>query len=551
MSFSRPSVFSLFLVLFTLTLSACGGNDSFEEQLSDEGLTPELYLPGDVGMVLSYSLRNDDQRAAVEALQDKMEGQDFTQTVAESFNAQFSQAGLDYEKDLMPAFGESFRWIYAARPGQETTEVFSITTLEDAAQLLEAFDTLAEAGAFEKKILSERDVYISEEDAFYVTVYDDLLFMASDAQNLVDMVEQKEKDSLWAQDLYQEAIGNFGEEFILYGLLFPQNYSEDAGLATLSITDVAAVIDYQSLVVSADVKGLRFDVNVQANKEKAQAAGFSFDAVPRAEPYLYEEVPSEGLMAYLESYGLKQTLEEADKLEGGEGSLDQLRVTFRNYFGMDFDEEFMSFFDKAYAFALHENGGLLPGISFLVDVSSDEEHAQELINKLDGQISGLTTVFQESLPDAIQKDTVMIGEFEYSRVVFDLSSIPRTADSPIPSVITAGPIQLIYGTSDERLLISMAQVWEEEMGDSVADSVFYKNLDAELGGADQGLILLNADGLAGFLETLRALREQLGLEVSDQTLQMEAFLDQFYGAIARSETGAYSSTFTGYLMLAE
>lgn len=536
----------------SFTFSACAGDADFEAQFSNEGLKPEAYIPGDVGMVLSYTLRDENQRQALGALQDKMGGNDLSETFAETFNDRFSEAGLDYEKDLMPAFGESFRWVYAARPIDEETEIFSVTTLENPDQIIEAFDLLAEAGSLEKKILSERDVYVSEKDQFYVTIFDDLLFMASDPANLVTMVDQSEEDSLWAQESYQEALVGFGEEFILYGILFPEHYSENVSLMSgLSIANVPAVIDYQSLVLRADTVGLRFEIDVHADKERAKEVGFSFDAVPRSEPYLYEEVPSEKLMAYLESYGLKQTLSEASKFEDGEDPLEQLRTSFRNYFGMDFDEEFMSFFDKAYALALHENvESLIPGVSILIDVSSDKNSAEALVNKLDGQLSGLIAIFAQSLPNAVVKDTVNIKGVSFDRVVLDLSSIPRTEDSPIPSIITTVPIQLIYGLYENRLLLSTASIWEEEL-DSIAESTLYKDLNAQMEGADQGLILLDADGLSSFVGTLRSLREQLSLEVSDQTLKMEAFLGNFYGAIARSQTDAYSSQFTGYLMLAE
>lgn len=554
MHFSRTSSYFFLIALFlSLGLSGCwGGGADFDDQFSDEGLTPEAYLPGDVGMVLSYSLRNDDQLSAIQAIQEKMGDKgDLSQTIGESFNVQFADAGLDYEKDLLPAFGSDFRWVYGARPGEEETEVFSVTTLENPEKLVEVFDTLSEAGSFEKKVLSDQDVYVNEDEAFYAVVHEDLLFVASDAQNLVDMVEQDESDSLWGQDNYQEAIESFGQDFVLFGILFPEHYADDLDLMTgLSVANVPAVIDRQSLVVRAEESGLRFEIVVQADKEKAKEFGFSFDAVPRSEAYLFGEVPSADLMAYFESYGMKQTLEEADKLGDESGSLDQLRSTFQNYFGMDFDEEFLSFFDKGYALSVHQNEGLVPGVSIFVDVSSDEEHATELVNKMDGQLSGLITVFEESLPGALSKDTVTIEGGEYSRVILDLTAIPRTEGSPIPSVITEGPIQLLYGVNEGRMLISTAQVWEEG-GESIEASDLYKKLDEQLESVEEGLILVDANGLADFVGTLRALREQLGLEVSDQALQMEDFFEYFYGAIARSQTGAYSSTFTGYLMLAE
>ncbi len=556
MSFLRSARFLLFAtVTSSVFLTACfGGEADLGAHVSGQGLIPENFMPADVGMVLSYSLNNDEQFAAVQTLEEKLgDAGRLTRTVAESFNAQFADAGLDYEKDLMPAFGEQFRWVYGARPKEEGAEVFSVTTLGDPDQMVSVFDTLSEAGSFEKKVLSGRDVYVNAEATFYATVHEDLLLVSDTPENVVSMLDQDEGDSLWNAENYQEAMGEIGQDFVFYGFLFPELYNDTLNLSTgLSIANIPSAISRQSIVVRAEAEGLSFDVNMLANKEKAKDAGLSFDVVPKEDPYLYKEVPAEGLMAYFESYGLQQTLEQADKLGDDTSSLDAIREGFRNYFGMDFDEDFMSWFDRGYVLALNTNdSGLFPGITLYVDSSSDEEHAQELLNKLDGQISGLMTVFEEALPGAVSKDTVQIQGTDFTKVSIDLTELPRTQDSPLPSLVTGSEMQLIYGVLDGRVLLTTATAWEQENPETIADSVLYSKLKDKLDDADQGLILLDAGELANFAGDLRALREQLDLEVSDTAMDFEDFLDGFSGAIAQSHTEAYSSTFSGYLMLAD
>ena len=557
MSFLRSSRFLLFATMTSsVFLTACwfGGEADLGAHVSDEGLIPENFVPADVGMVLSYSLNNDEQFAAVQSLEEKLgdEGR-LTRTVAESFNAQFAEAGLSYENDLMPAFGEQFRWVYGARPKEDGAEIFSVTTLGDADQMVSVFDTLSDAGSFEKKVLSGRDVYLNADQTFYATVHEDLLLVSDTPENLVSMLDQDASDSLWAADSYQEAMKEIGQNFVFYGFLFPELYNETVDLsAGLSIANIPSAISRQSIVVRAEEQGLSFDVNMLANKEKAKDAGLSFDVVPKEDPYLYKEFPTEGLMAYFESYGLQQTLEQADKLGDETSSLDAMREGFRNYFGMDFDDEFMSWFDKGYVLALNQNdSGLFPGISLYVDSSSDPEHAKELLDKLDGQVSGLMSVFEEALPGAISKETIQIQGTDFTKVAIDLTELPRTEDSPLPSLVTGSEMQLIYGVLDGRVLLTTATVWEQEDPETVADSVLYSKLKDQLDDADQGLILLDASELANFAGDLRALREQLGLDVSETAVEFEDFLDGFSGAIAQSHTGAYSSTFSGYLMLAD
>lgn len=549
------SVFFGTLVSSALLTGCFGGGADLGVHVSPEGLVPEAYLPSDLGMVLSYSLNDEVQYKAVQGIEEKLgDSGRFSRTVAESFNSQFLDLGLDYEKDLLPAFGDQFRWVYGARPKEEGAEVFSVTTLADPEQLVSVFDTLSDAGTFEKKVLSGKDVYVNEEQGFYCTIHGDLLLVSDTPEDLMSMLEQDEEDSLWETETYQSAMEDVGQEFVFYGFLFPQFY-EGTTAGALSLETLPSVLERQSLVVRAEEAGLRFDVTMLADEDKAKEVDLSFDLAPKENPYLFEEVPAEGLMAYFESYGLQQTLEQADKLGTEATELDSLRESFRNYFGMDFDDEFMSWFDKGYVMALHQNGsGLFPGITVYVDSSSDEEHAQELLDKIDAQVSGLMSVFEMSLPDAanaIARETVKIQGEDFTKVTLDLTELSRTEVSPLPSSIMASDFSLMYGTLEGRVLLTTATAWEEENPEMVSGSPLYDNLKSKIDEADQGLILLDAGEVADFAASLRALREQLGLEVSDSSLDLEKFLEGFEGVIAQSKTGAYSSIFSGYLMLAD
>lgn len=555
MSVQRPSRFVLFGALLSgLVLTSCGGDADLGAHVSGDGLIPEAYLPADLGMVLSYSLKEDEQFAAVQGLEKKLgdEGR-LSRLVADSFNSQFSKAGLDYEKDLMSAFGEQFRWVYGARPQDEGATVFSVTTLEDPEQMASVFDTLSDAGSFEKKTLSDREVYQNPDENFYATIQDDLLLFSDTPENLVTMADMNAADSLWESEHYKKAMDEVGQDFVFYGLLFPELYNDTVDLSGgLSVSNIPSAIERQTVVVRAEEEGLRFDLKMLADKDKAKEAGLSFDAVPKEDPYLLEEIPSEGLMAYFESYGLQQTMQQADKFGDDTATLDTLREGFRNFFGMDFDEEFLSWFDQGYVLAVHQNGsGLLPGITIYVDDTSDEEHAKELADKIDGQISGVMAVFEEAIPGAVTKETVQIQGQDFTKLSLDLSRLPRTEESPLPSLVTGSDIEILYGVLEGRFLLTTAPIWEEEDFETVSESTLYAQLKDKIDSANQGLILMDASELARFAGNLRALREQLGLEVSDSALQLEDFLDGFVGVIAQSKTEAYSSSFSGYLMLAD
>lgn len=530
----------------------------FKSHYSDTGLIPENFLPSDVGILASYSLRDADQYAAVTKMETALgDAGRFTRTFSDEFDTKFKDLGLEYERDLAPAFGDQFRFIYAARmvgsdTAESTPETFSVVTLKDASKLENVFQVLVVAKQLEEKTVEDTKVYVNNDQAFYATVDGDLLLIASSADNLMAMVKQDAESSLWATDAYQDALKKVGSNQVLYAMMFPANYLGDVQLPSIfTLSDMPSIIDHQVLVVRAEDGGLSFDAYVNANKDKAKEVGISLDQVPHAAPYLDKEIPAEHLLGYFESYGLKQTVETANKLSGSTDKISSLDESVHAYLGMSLDDV-MSFMDKGYALAFHTNGqGLFPGMTVYVDISSNPEKAQEMMDKVDGQLTGLIAVFEGSMPGAFVKDTVDIDGETLSRIKIDLSAIPRSKDTPLPAAITDSPIELIYGIKGDRLLLSTASVWEEGSTNMLSDTDLYKNLNAQLDEVDEGLMLVDAQELAAFAANLRALREQLNLQASDEAGTFEDFLKGFEGGIAKSHSNAYDSVFGGYLQLAQ
>lgn len=547
----RRTLFLAFLSL-TLLLSACGSEANQEAHFSDSGLIPEEYLPSDLGMVVSYSTRDAEQFAALQALEGTLGDEDrVSRTASETLDSELGNVGLDFERDLKPAFGEQFRMVYGLRPTETDPENFAVVTLEDPAKMKEVLQTLVDAEQLTYKKLSEVDAYTKEDSQIYLAIYEDLLFMASNGENLVAMTDQDEDESLWANDMYQETLEEVGSAYMLFGVMYPSLYSGDVSLpAGFSVSDIPAIVDKQVVVVSAEAEGLRFDAWVNANKDQAKEAGISFDIVPKSEPYLFEEVPADGLMAYFESYGLAQTFTQAEALGDDTASLEQLETFTQNYFGMDF-ADLMSFMDKGYAIAIHQNEeSIMPGITIYIDASSNAEEAEAFVNKLDGQLSGLLLLAEQVLPGAITKDTTTWGEDTFSRIKFDLSSLPQSEEAPLPDSITGSSIELVYGFQNDRVVISTATSWDSE-GEAVKESALYKDLSAQIAEENEGLILVDAQGISEFVGMVQNLQEQLGAASSEDVASARDFLEGFLGAIAQSKTDKYESHFGGFLMLAD
>lgn len=543
----------LFLASLTLTtfLSACSDEASQDAHFSNEGLVPEAYLPSDLGIVVSYSTRDEQQFAALSAMEAALGDENrVSKTASQSFENELGDIGLDFERDLQPAFGEKFRIVYGLRPSavQEEPENFAVITLEDPAKMTEVLETLAEAEQLSTKQLSEVTAYTKDEELF-LTVHEDLLFVASTGENLLAMTEQEEDSSLWENELYQDTLEDVGADYMLFGVMYPSLYTGDLALpAGFSVSDIPSVVDKQVVVVRAEEKGLRFDAWVNANKDGAKEAGIAFDSVPRSEPYLFEEIPAEGLMAYFESYGLAQTFTQAEALGDDTASLDQLKEVTRNYFGMDF-EELMSFMDKGYSISLHQNGSsIVPGITLYVDSSSNASKAEDFVNKFDGQITGLLVLAEQVLPGAVTKDTVNWGGATFSRLKVDLSSLAQTEGSPLPASLTAEPIELVYGVTGDRLVVSTANSWDSE-ATMLSESTLYQDLSAQSGEESEGLILIDTQALSDYIAVLESLSGG-SVMTEESTASIQNFFEGFLGAIAQSQTEKYESHFGGFLMLA-
>lgn len=515
------------------------------EYSSDLGYIPESFIPKEVGMTFGYQVKGDTNN------------EPFLDYLSEQLDSQLSEDGsLNFEEDILPALGEEFRMSFGSLPSEVEgeTRAFLAATLEDAEAMENVLETLVDSGQMDFTKLNKADVYVSSDGGFYAGLYEDVLLTSSSAEDILFMLDLKDEESLWSNEEYQAALVDVGADALLHLVLFPGNFSDEEAVAGITGAGFPNVIDYQALAVNTGEDGYLFDVYIVADEEEAAELGFAFDAVPSSKPYLSKEMPADDLMLYFESFGLQQSFELASALEGDSNQFAGLEDFFRAYFSMDFEEEVLSFWDKGYALAVQKNGeGVVPGVSLLIDVSSDKELAADFLTKLDGQIGGLMFLFEASLPGAVTKGKATIAGAEFDLLDVDLTALEgfNTGHAPLPTSVTSSVIRLAYGMlSDDRLLITTAKVWEEEFV-TLEDGDLYKTLAPELGKLSEGLVFLDAQELSGYASSLRSLREQLELGVADTALGLEDILAMFEGGILASESSATRTHFGGFLKLSE
>jgi hypothetical protein len=558
-SYSSRAQIALTALLGTAVfLTACsgGGETIGSVHESDSGLMLEDFIPMDVDVVFSYSLLEDEQYANVQAIEAALiEDTTLTDLIAESFNEEFADTGLDLETDLIPAFGDQFRMMLGM--SVESEMIYLGATLSDPERMELVLTTLVEAGTLDEKRLSGANVYVGVDEDFYATVHDDLLLISSDVTAIENMTDLEE--TLSDNEFYQDALKEVGDAHVAYGMIFQEaimaNSEElDASVfglySELGMTDVTASTAYQVYMMAAAPNGLEFELVVQANEEKADENGVRFDHVPVVESSLYEVIPAEGMMGYAEGYGLQQTLDQAMLLEEDSEVLLAVSEFFTNYFAMDFETEILSFMDQGMAMSIHaEEGNVFPGLTFMFDASNDLENAENFVAQMHGQLSAYATLFGAELGEALQVRTLETHTGDELHLIhFDFAAIPQEEGVPtgIPTEIENATLQLAYGMMGDNLIISMADIWGEDM-ESIADSAFYATLNAELP-EGAGLGLMDVGGIISYIETLEGLRGDLGLGDSEATDVIE-FLDGFYGFIGKSEYEQYRAESHGFLMI--
>jgi hypothetical protein len=553
------------LVVLGLILSSCGEGE-IKEQKSAEGLLPEEFLPKDAGIFAGYSVMNDDQFAALQNLKTKADfAGDISKSISDRVDSSLSGLGLSYETDLKPALGGKFRLVYTEKPKEaingevaeeSISEKFAVVTLMDPAKMQTILIAMVDGGRIMKQNVSGMDVYKGEDGVNYMAIHKDLLLIASDPESLIAMTKLEKGESLWDSETYQDFMEKGADESIFYGAVDPSSYTGglSAGLSGIATSGVAGVIKYEGVLVKAEESGFKFDFFVVADEEKAKETDVVFDSIPKIKSYLLSEVPNQGLVIYVESYGLKQSMEDLEKSaaeEDEESSFAGIEEYARTYFGMDLKEDILAFLDKGYVFAFHKNGEeIIPGITIYADVSSAPDKARTFLDKLDGQITGLMITLEQALPGAVSKGTVDVNGEILNMVRVDMSKIPNTDGSPLPAVVTTSSLEIVYGILGDRLLITTAPIWQGDAVEKVSDGSLYKSLDQHVSNGE-GLVLFDSGNAGEFFAALRALREQLQLEISEPMLAAEDVLKVFEGFIGRSETSKYEVHSSGYLLMAE
>ncbi len=481
---------SLFVVgllgVFTLSLTAC--NSKFEldqSKLSPQGIALENYLPGDAMIVMTINKQDPAQKEKLDKL-----GQLFPEEtvkklyedIVKNLQLELDQVELNFEEDILGAFGDNNRILFAMNGNLETTdenkkptpEFYVASTFQDSEKMQTLIDKLAENGAkkgelFGATTLDDKDMYLA--------IYKDTILITNKENLRHEALKrmQNNEESLLNNDLYKEAQkgipqNNFGDFYINY-----ENYFDFVS----QLQEGNYPFTFRKDVKMAVAMGLYAeDDGVRMLSSVANKGGFNLRDLTFHEPYLYAGIPGKNLIMYAEVYDFKKIIDMGlNMYEWDEDTSKEMRkaeLLIKKTIDLDLKEDVLSWMDKGFAMVLQRNDSIIPAISFYVDASSNPEGAKKVVDLLDTAIS---QIYDQMLanPDPgmdiekmVKKEVVQVGKSDMNKFSFDFTGMSdaELLAAGLPSGIFTEPIEFYYGlTNNNYFVISTYSGLDKEFGD--------------------------------------------------------------------------------------
>jgi hypothetical protein len=360
----------------------------------------------------------------------------------------------------------------------EDPDIYLLSTVADTNKLEALFDKWIENDHnYKKDILFNEVVVDNNEDEFYIAIYKDTFILTNKKQLRHEALKRMKnnEESLLSHELFKKVyektkkpnLGTFYLDYENYfdliaqleGSEYPMKLKEDFDLAIM-------------MGVYAMNEGMMMLGYPEYNKDLD---------IPFHEPYLYNGIPGDNLVAYFESYGIKQMSEMVfeDWYEFDEETRKELRkaeLLIKKTVDLDLREDVLSFMDKGVAFVWQRNKTMVPALSLYVDASSNPEGAQEVIDLIDAAMQQAHEEMLLHSPPAIdaeaiiKKEIVSIGKSDLHKLSFDFSQMSDEdlLAAGLPSGIFTEPIEIYYGlTGNNYFVISTYTGLDEKFGNVV------------------------------------------------------------------------------------
>ncbi len=524
----------------SLALSGCfaeKGPAFSEVNKSKSGVLLEETMPEDTWFALQFSTLNDEQRLNFRSIVSRFADNPdaLRDEILKGVDANLGSIDLSYVKDIEPVLGENgFRFLLGMSEGQNGETVTHVAvTLDKVDEGRSLLSLLEKKGRFLKKQIGEQAIYFNAtaaeagEEVFNFSLYEDVMLIANDEQELlamIDLARSEGSESLWTKSSYQDVVTELPGEalFSVYmdsELLNERREEAMAETGSVPVPNSAqglvAYLRGQGLAFVATDKGLDFRGIAVGDRDKINEDDATLDQLKAKKVYLDGSMPSDRVALYLESYDFAATLERQLGAEG-EATLASL--------GLDPSQiNLDKIFGRGYAVAVHQNSGVVPGVTLMVDVSKGKSTAKALLDQLDEQVSGLMALVEfqggTALAGALERNSVQVSGETFQVIRLNVGKVMQIYQQggqfALPAQLGAEDIVLSYGiTKDDRFVVSTYDGWLDDPRAMLTDDASYVSTLDQLDEFKEGIVYVQFSELLALAETFQSFRDALNADAT-------------------------------------
>lgn len=525
-------VFLLFLGLFFTSCSFFREPTVFEKAVqSKSGAIAEALLPQDVLFSVSVNYLSSGQKGLYEALLGKFSKYEFVQNVFKDFiNRELEPFGILVDPDLKNIIGENSRFVFTVAGSSQNESdkrlfYYLNVYLSRPENFGPFYDKLKKSGLFVEEnyggalILTESS---KSDTSLYLFRIKDLLLIGNGFERAKNMIDMDRSQSLIARKYFERITAKLTEPHIAF------IYIDYGNLAKyLKFSSGKNDLDEKKYLSFNDFEAYGISIQSQNQGFKLRSSGIlkSGVSIENQNRYLYRDFPGRDILVLIEGFNLQSLLKGFFNLLSAQSSEFEaiysfLRKSFKEVTARDFENDFLSWMNKGYLLSLQNNGNkIIPGLSLLIDASSNPEQAKEFFKRLDAQIEEYIQSIKkkyEPAAEAIVKEKILIDGANFSMVEVDFNKLKLkdmgTGFMAIPLSLFSENAILYYGmTLDNRFVISTYQKFQGDYKiETTASNDNFQNLQNYLSDAKNSLTYVDFGEISRYLETITNFYDKLG-----------------------------------------
>lgn len=534
-------------------------------------------MPEDVFCLFKIQTTDEEEFTNLQSLKEiflSTENQmNFENDFQENLNSGLAQYQLDYAKDIKPFLGEKIEIAIGVGGDfeNEITNVYFIQKIGDLNKYAEIIKKLLE----QKVIFAIEGGYqisVSEKEDYYFTEKNGYLIATNSLEEFVRMLVLEVKESLVYNENYVHVRENLPTSFSGLAYLNAETFFAEIQKAVLkqkenTDPEIKAFFEGNHVdllsslggILSLQNDGVNFLSYIEGDKKTMDKLDFYFDKIPNQNPVFEKKLPGEELLFYFEIFDLKTKIQE---FEANLKKNDE--VAYKTYAeqkkqagvatGLNFEEDILSWLDRALAVSVQDTGTIVPGITLAIDVNGNASGAGKLLETLDSFVS-IALVSLKEYQSAILQEEVVLGKSVFKQISILPENLPAEVQEQGEMVSAVlGDLKILYGITDENILIltTSPNFTETYQNETIAQNPTYKQLSSKIEKKGQGVFFFSPEVLANYLDFwLESNQTQEMMSEADQATfdVLSGVLKHFKGLLSSAVAHKYTYESQGFLKI--